>query len=404
MKLNKKSISFLVCILVSIIYIFFMGQATEGTINYQKIVVDANGPIDPWGKAVGDINGDGFIDIIVGGHSPPKPRLWRRVLSALHFKHYAWPTEGSLYWYESPSWDKHLVSDKFRFRTDHDVADIDMDGRNDIVSATDTGLIWFRNPDWAATKIDSRQYHDVETADFDGDGDLDIVARNQRIFGHNDGDRMHFYRQDSPSRWLHIEINIPQGEGLAVADMNGDSRPDVIVSGAWYRNPGELSVSVGWDAMPYCPTWTWPDAFIDISDMNQDGRLDIVLAPAEPAGDSYRLAWCESLDTEDVKWREHIIDPHVESVVHSVRAGDFNNDGLMDVVTAEMVEGHDPDAVTIYMKESDGAMWEKEILSNTGSHSMRVFDFDNDGDLDLFGANWTGSNQAIELWVNQKKK
>lgn len=30
---------------------------------------------------------------------------------------------------------------------------------------------------------------------------------------------------------------------------------------------------------------------------------------------------------------------------------------------------------------------------------MRIVDFDNDGDFDLFGANWDGTNQ-VDLWIN----
>ena len=81
-------------------------------------------------------------------------------------------------WYENPTWQKHLVSNQDRYRTDNEVDDIDGDGRNDIVSLSDTGIAWFKNPDWSRTLIDQRKLHDVEVADLDGDGDIDIVARN----------------------------------------------------------------------------------------------------------------------------------------------------------------------------------------------------------------------------------
>jgi hypothetical protein len=41
----------------------------------------------------------------------------------------------------------------------------------------------------------------------------------------------------------------------------------------------------------------------------------------------------------------------------------------------------------------------KQVIATTGSHSMRLVDFDNDSDMDLFGANWQG--QTVELYENQ---
>ena len=43
-------------------------QTTGNDSLYVLEIVDPDGPRAPWGKTTGDINGDGLIDIIVGGN------------------------------------------------------------------------------------------------------------------------------------------------------------------------------------------------------------------------------------------------------------------------------------------------------------------------------------------------
>lgn len=367
---------------------------------FYLVSIDVDGPRSPWGKAAGDINGDGFPDLVVGGHEPPPPALWKRVLNALRLYEYAWPTLGELVWYESPTWKKHLISNQYRVRTDIEVADIDGDGLNDVVAVTDQGLVWFRNPDWTPTLIGNQTLHDLEVADLDGDGKLDVVARNQQLFNHSDGDKLYFYRQESPARWTHTEFRVPAGEGLKVADMDGDGRPDVVVNQLWYRNPGSLADPAAWRAVPYCSEWHWPHAYLDVADMNEDGQPDIVMAPSELVGARFRLSWCQAPQPGASEWIEHVIDPDVETAMHSIVAGDFDGDGRIDIAAATMRHAQSTKDVAIYRQTAGTQAWTRTVIDDAGSHSMKALDFDQDGDLDLFGANLWGDDQTVKLWVN----
>lgn len=351
--------------------------ATSATAEFRHLVIDPRGPREPWGKAAGDLNGDGRPDLILGGNGG-----------------------GGLVWYENPSWKRHSISNEPGFRTDIEVVDIDRDGKNDVVALTEQALVWYRNGDWAKTEIDRVQLHDVEVADLDGDGKIDIVGRNQTGFN-GDGDKIYVYHQHAPDRWRRRVLHGPDGEGLVLADIDGDGRRDIVVNGYWFQNPGRVNGE--WRSRRYAASWTWPHAFVAVGDIDGDGRSDIALAPSEPAGDRYRLSWFQAPANvhANTPWREHVVDADIETVHHFVGVADIDGDARQDLVVAEMYQGADPDEIRVYRNLGKGERWRREAIATVGSHSMRLLDVDGDGDIDLFGANWSGPEQSAHLWLNR---
>lgn len=337
------------------------------------VVVDSAGPKDPWGKAVGDVNRDGHLDLIVAGRSG-----------------------GGLVWYEGPTWARHTLNDSLPFSTDEQLADIDGDGRPDMVTLLYAGLAWLRADDWSLHMIDTLKLHDLEVADFDGDGRLDVAARGQTAFG-DAPPVLHLYYQDSIG-WTARHYPLPRGEGFKAADLDADGRIDLAINAAWLHNPGQRD-SV-WTMRTFGPDWTWPDVKVEIADLNGDGRLDLALTPAEKPGDHYRISWFEHPADPAGPWPEHVIDPMVESAFHSLVLVDFDLDGHVDLVTAAMHQSSGP-GVYLYRNLGQGATWERERLSRRPSHGLAAGDLDGDGDVDLLGANWEGPHQAVELWLNQ---
>jgi hypothetical protein len=367
--------------------ILLASAALSQTIAPFKFVrVDSTHLSDPWGKSVGDVNGDGKIDLLAGGNS-----------------------SGGLIWYENPGWAPHVISNSTGFSTDIEVGDIDNDGLNDVVALGEdsngaAGIIWFKNTGfggtWTGTTVDKRTLHDIELADLDGDGDIDIVARDQEVFGTNHGDIIYVYLQTNPTTWVKSQFACTNGEGLLLYDLSGDGKKDVIINGTWFENNGS---GTGWTAHVYSTSYTQRSVSVAVGDINGDGRPDITLSPSEPVGDSYHISWFESpVDPKTAGWTEHIVVDPVETDHHALGVADINGDGAADIVTAAMSSGSAPQEVAVYYNgDGKGTSWKKGVLSNDGSHNIRLLDVDGDGDIDVFGSNWQGSD--IDLWVNKTK-
>lgn len=376
-----------------------------GAQSITETIIDDEGPRTPWGNTIGDINGDGRPDVIIGGHSMPKLSLIDRVLNKLGVGEPI-VLVGELVWYQNPGWQRHVMSTDFRIRTDLAVGDIDSDGLNDVVILADRGVFWLKNPTWIAYEVShsktSPKFHDVELSDLDHDGTLDIVLRNQSLFGYEDGDKVYVLTQAPGSKWRETILEVGHGEGLEVADLNDDGYEDIIVNDVWLMNPGGKIAASPWKSVDYTAEWTWPDVYIGAHDINSDGATDILLSPAEPTGDSYRISWFESPAGNSSAWVEHFVESDIESVHHSIGAGDFNGDGYADIFSAKMNQGDDPDEVKVYLNDGDHESWQKVILSDSGSHSLQVVDLDDDRDAEAVGTNWEfddyGRDYPVSMW------
>lgn len=379
------------------------GKEGPAEVPFEHVIIDSHAPLNQWAIGVGDINGDGQADVVSSGEGPMEPGATGK--------------NGGLYWYEYPNWTKHVIDARGTYADDMQVVDVDGDGDLDIVVPEDSTsqVRWYENPGpkgnpatdpWkmhvigSYAKLGFQEAHDVEVADLNGDGKIDVVIANQKWLAPrpvNQAETAVFF-QNSPDSWTPVVVSKTYGEGTCIADLNGDGRPDIVKGGWWLENPKD-PVHDKWPQHWFYKGW--PDrAGVTVADLNQDGRPDVALSAAETLG---RLSWFEAPpDPVHGKWIEHMVADHVD-YAHTFKVADINNDGMPDIVFAEMQDSAKK-RVGFFLNQGKGKSWKLQVVARTGSHNIRVADIDWDGDIDIIGANYDTNadpNHApLEMWRN----
>ncbi len=245
--------------------------------------------------------------------------------------------------------------------------------------------------------------------DFDNDGDLDIVAsswgaRDQLELLLNDG-AGHF-----TSATAAADLSgITGGLNIRHADYDNDGFLDILVlRGAWLhqqgqwpnsllRNNGDGSfsdVTAAAGILSHYPTQT-----AEFADFNNDGWLDLfvgneIVRPAAPwpdAAQSFEL-YCNN---QDGSFRPCSADSGIvlEGMIKGSAWGDIDNDGWTDLYVS--IWGQ-PNRLFRNLGALDQPGRFEDVTERAGvaepvaSFPTWFWDFDNDGDLDLFVSGYQG--------------
>jgi hypothetical protein len=332
--------------------------------------------------AVGDIDGDGKQEMVVGG-------------------------VGAMLWYRPASFEKGLIS-RGHFHVGVALADIDGDGCQEIVAGreieqngkgTDQWAIYWFKPGkdllhpGVEHVIDPHTAggpHDLLFADVDGDGKLELVAN--AMYSSTPGLYAYKPGPDPTQPWKKqlVQTGLPV-EGTAAGDLEGKGQIN-LVSGPYWFSPPVAGPFSGQAWRQHRLALGFRDMCrVALIDVNGDGRLDAVLVEDEYADG--HLSWFENrvgLDAEH-PWVEHRMDSGL-NFPHSLRAWRDAKTKAVNVFVGEMNQGgwgapYNFDArLQKYVLGDGGKSVDRELLyKGEGTHEAVVADVDGDGVQEVVG-------------------
>jgi gliding motility-associated-like protein len=247
----------------------FRNATSSSTISFAYVSSIAVGSSTE-GIKVGDLNGDGKVDILTANYSSNSISFLRNTSSV-----------GSISFASVQNFNSHGST------TSVAIGDIDGDGKNDIISTPWSGVFktFINNTSAGSATLSlanpintnlSGNPWDIQLGDLDGDGDLDLVFMSGAII---------IYRNNSTPGTINYGAPITLGGSgykIKLADIDGDGKLDILSQSGQsliiYKNvftTGTLSSS-SFVSSTY-PTGINEVEFSTpfVGDFNNDSKLDI---------------------------------------------------------------------------------------------------------------------------------
>ena len=238
---------------------------------------------------------------------------------------------------------------------------------------------------------------DAASADFDQDGDLDILIANEHrpnILLINDGQ----------GRFSNGSQAIPQvnhdSEDIGIADFDADGDLDIIIvseddqTNELYLNNGDGTFTDAGDRLPVTGT----SNAVLLMDVNADNHMDVVIG-----NNGQNFILINDGTAHFINETNHRL-PEAIDVTQSLAAGDLNNDGFDDLVLAN--EGNNKVLINnkkgVFHDKSEYLLPYRSTLEE--SREVALGDVNGDGNLDIFFANVEafvdGANRQNRLLLN----
>jgi FG-GAP-like repeat len=353
--------------------------------------------INPISVAVGDLNGDGQLDLVTAniGGDPAAPIPPDGTVSVLL------GSGGGTFSAATTNPTGSVLAFSVA------IGDLNGDGKLDLavanygdpMSGNPGGTISIFLGDGDGTFSAATPYstltglagaQSVAIGDLNGDGKLDLAVADASnrvpiLLGNGDGT----FNVQTPLTFSGLNNN----GSIAIADLNGDGRLDLALTnfGTDLGSGAGTTVSVllgqvgGGFSNRTLTTGTNPSS-VAIGDLNGDGRLDLAVANAGSNTVSVLLGNGDGTFQAQTQYA-------TGTNPESVAIGDLNGDGRLDLAVAN----YDSNTVSVLLGNVGGGFQaQTQYPTGTNPASVAIRDLNGDGRLDLAVAN-AGSNNVTVL-------
>jgi hypothetical protein len=274
------------------------------------------------------------------------------------------------------------------------VADVNADGKPDIVAINERQLLWFENPTWTKHVILERvAAHDnvaVAPYDIDRDGNLDFaLGADWQSTNTRTGGSVHWITHGGE---IHDIANEPTIHRIRWIDVDGDGRSELVVvplhgrgtqAPDWTSGAGSRILVFWVPAKPAVEPWpveVADDSLHIVHNFIGVGR-EIWVASAEGVYALTRSA--------EGKWSRHLI---AKGQPGEIKRGMVA--GKSWLATVEPWHGN---SIVLYQEATP--VWKRTVVDSSlnQAHALAWGDFDRDGDDELI-AGWRGKPWGVALY------